>query len=42
MKLRLAEQGTEPILMSAAQFTKYIRDEIANWRKVMKACNLQP
>jgi len=42
MKPRLAEQGAEPLLMSADAFTQYTRDEIAKWRKVVKERNLQP
>lgn len=42
MKPRLAEQGAEPMLMSADQFTKFFREEIAKWRRVVKTLNLQP
>jgi tripartite-type tricarboxylate transporter receptor subunit TctC len=42
MKPRLAEQGAEPLVMSADQLTRYFRDEIAKWRRVIKERNLQP
>ena len=42
MKPRLAEQGAEAVLMPAEAFTKFVRDEIVKWRKVVKEHNLQP
>ena len=41
MKLRLVEQGAELTLMPADVFTRYVRDEISKWRKVVKERNLQ-
>ena len=31
------EQGAEPMSMSAAEFEKYLNDDIAKWAKVVKA-----
>lgn len=42
MKPRLAEQGATLVPMTADAFTRFFRDEIAKWRKVAKALNLQP
>ncbi len=42
MKPRLAEQGAEPVLMTPDAFTKFVREEIAKWRKVVKERNLAP
>ena len=41
MKPRLVEQGAELTLMPADVFTRYVRDEISKWRKVVKERNLQ-
>ncbi len=41
MKPRLIEQGAELTLMPADVFTRYVRDEISKWRKVVKERNLQ-
>ena len=42
MKPRLVEQGAELMLMPADAFTRYVRDEIAKWRRIVKERNLQP
>lgn len=42
MKPRLADQAAELVPMTAEAFTRFFRDEIAKWRKVAKALNLQP
>jgi tripartite-type tricarboxylate transporter receptor subunit TctC len=42
MKPRLAEQAASLAPMSADGFTRFFRDEIGKWRKVVKTLNLQP
>jgi tripartite-type tricarboxylate transporter receptor subunit TctC len=42
MKPRLVEQAAELILMPPDGFTRYVREEIVKWRKVVKERNLQP
>ncbi len=42
MKPRLAEQGAEPVLMAPDAFSKFVRDEIARWRNVVKERKLAP
>ncbi len=42
MKPRLAEQGAAAVLMTPDAFSKYVRDEIAKWRKVVKERKLSP
>jgi tripartite-type tricarboxylate transporter receptor subunit TctC len=37
MKSKLAPLGAEPSLMSSADFTRYVHDDIAKWAKVVKA-----
>jgi len=41
MKPRLVEQGAELMLVPADAFTRYVRDEIVKWRKIVKERNLQ-
>lgn len=41
MKPRLVEQAAEIMLMPADAFTRYVRDEIIKWRKVVKERQLQ-
>ncbi len=41
MKPRLVEQGAELMLMPADTFTRYVRDEITKWRKIVKERQLQ-
>jgi tripartite-type tricarboxylate transporter receptor subunit TctC len=41
MKPRLIEQGAELMLMPPDVFTRYVRDEISKWRKVVKERNLR-
>ncbi|MEQ1772260.1 MAG: tripartite tricarboxylate transporter substrate binding protein [Burkholderiales bacterium] len=41
MKPRLVEQGAELMLMPADAFTRYVRDEITKWRKIVKERQLQ-
>jgi tripartite-type tricarboxylate transporter receptor subunit TctC len=37
MKSKLAPLGAEPSLMSSADFSKYVHDDIVKWAKVVKA-----
>jgi tripartite-type tricarboxylate transporter receptor subunit TctC len=30
------EQGAEPLIMSPAEFDKYLRQDIAKWAKIVK------
>ncbi len=41
MKPRLVEQGAELVLMAPDAFTRYVRDEITKWRKVVNERNLR-
>lgn len=41
MKQRLAHEGAEPAPMHAAAFSAMVRDEIAKWRKVVKASGIK-
>jgi tripartite-type tricarboxylate transporter receptor subunit TctC len=36
------EQGAEPMSMNAAEFEKYLNDDIAKWAKVVKASGARP
>ena len=36
------EQGAEPLSMNAAEFEKYLNDDIAKWTKVVKASGARP
>ena len=40
MKPRLVEQGAELMLMPADVFSRYVRDEIAKWRRIVSERNL--
>ena len=35
------EQGAEPMSMNAAEFEKYLNDDIAKWAKVVKAAGIK-
>ena len=37
----LSQQGAEPVGNSEAEFTAFIRDEIAKWGRVIKAANVK-
>ena len=41
MRTRLANEGAEPLLMTPEAFTKFVRSEIAKFRKVVKEKNLK-
>jgi tripartite-type tricarboxylate transporter receptor subunit TctC len=36
------EQGAEPMSMNAAEFEKYLNDDIAKWARVVKASGARP
>jgi tripartite-type tricarboxylate transporter receptor subunit TctC len=42
MKARLADLGAEPMLMTPAEFGKYIADETVKWGKVVKFAHIKP
>jgi tripartite-type tricarboxylate transporter receptor subunit TctC len=42
MKARLADLGAEPMLMTPAQFGKFIADETEKWSKVIKFAGIRP
>jgi tripartite-type tricarboxylate transporter receptor subunit TctC len=42
MKARLADLGAEPMLMTPAEFGKYIADETEKWGKVVKFAHIKP
>jgi tripartite-type tricarboxylate transporter receptor subunit TctC len=42
MVRRMAELGCEPATSSPAQFADWIRAEVAKWRDVVRAANIQP
>jgi len=41
VKERLATLGTEPMIMSPAEFKKFVRDEIEESAKVIKAAGVK-
>jgi tripartite-type tricarboxylate transporter receptor subunit TctC len=41
MRVRLANEGAEPLLMTPEAFTKFVRSEIEKFRKVVKEKNLK-
>jgi tripartite-type tricarboxylate transporter receptor subunit TctC len=40
MRETFAREGAEPTLLTAPEFTGYVRNEIDKWRKVAKARNI--
>jgi tripartite-type tricarboxylate transporter receptor subunit TctC len=42
MRSRLGAEGAEPVTMSPEAFSAMIRNEIANWRKIVSQLKLQP
>ena len=42
MRSKLATEGAEPVRMSADQFNRFLRSEIAKFRKTVKERNLKP
>jgi tripartite-type tricarboxylate transporter receptor subunit TctC len=42
MKARLVDLGAEPMLMTPAEFGKYIADETEKWGKVVKFAHIKP
>jgi tripartite-type tricarboxylate transporter receptor subunit TctC len=42
MKIRLADLGGVPMLMTPAEFAKFIVDETEKWGKVVRAANIKP
>ena len=41
MKVRLAELGTTPFMLSSTDFGKFIADETEKWAKVIRAANIK-
>lgn len=41
IKARLAELGSAPLLMTPAEFSKFVADEIEKWGKVIRAANIK-
>ena len=42
VKERYAREGGEPVIMTRAEFTDFVRKEIERWRKVAREANIQP
>jgi tripartite-type tricarboxylate transporter receptor subunit TctC len=42
VKVRLAADGAEPVGSSPAEFSAFIRREIAKWTRVARAANIHP
>ena len=42
VKERYAREGGEPLIMTRAEFTEFVRKEIERWRKVAREANIQP
>lgn len=42
VKERYAREGGEPVIMTRAEFTGFVRKEIERWRKVAREANIQP
>jgi tripartite-type tricarboxylate transporter receptor subunit TctC len=42
MRARLVDLGVEPMLMTPAEFAKFIADEIEKWAKVVKFAGINP
>jgi tripartite-type tricarboxylate transporter receptor subunit TctC len=41
LKARLASLGVEPLIMSSAQFGKFITDDFVKWSKVIKSAGVK-
>jgi tripartite-type tricarboxylate transporter receptor subunit TctC len=41
LRERLASQGAEPVTSTPAEFSAYVRDELAKWGKVVKASGMK-
>jgi tripartite-type tricarboxylate transporter receptor subunit TctC len=41
LKQRLADLGAEPLYMTAAEFEKFVSDEIEKWGKVTKFAGIK-
>lgn len=42
VKERYSREGGEPVIMTRAEFTEFVRKEIERWRKVAREANIQP
>jgi tripartite-type tricarboxylate transporter receptor subunit TctC len=42
VKERLAALGAQPVISSSAQFTSYVKSEVAKWHKVIAAAGIKP
>lgn len=42
IRARVTDLGGEPMIMTPAQFGKFVNDEIAKWSKVVKAAGIKP
>ena len=42
VKKRIAEMGASPLVLSPAQFGRFIADDIEKWAKVIRAGNIKP
>jgi len=42
VKERFAREGGEPVIMTRAEFTEFVRQEIERWRRVAREANIQP
>ena len=42
MQARYADLGAEPMIMTPAEFGKYLADETKKWRKVVRDANIKP
>jgi tripartite-type tricarboxylate transporter receptor subunit TctC len=42
VKVRLAADGAEPVGSTPAEFSAFIRGEIAKWTRVARAANIHP
>lgn len=42
VKERFAREGGEPVIMTRAEFTEFVRREIERWRRVAREANIQP
>jgi tripartite-type tricarboxylate transporter receptor subunit TctC len=42
LKERLAGLGVEPMIMTPAEFGKFVADDLEKWAKVIKAAGIKP
>ena len=42
MKVRRAELGTTPFMLSSTDFGKFVAEETEKWAKVIRAANIKP